>query len=139
MDSLPESWDKILLGEYEGGLEIFCEDDSFYMEKIRLIVIKVDNYYSLKLDSKTKFNLECISLNILAIEDNVDENDKVYVDIIENKFYQTKEVGAYKNTIFINDMLYNQTEGPNVEIRLSLICLSQDNIRHIFIRAKKFL
>ena len=109
------------------------------MEKIKLIIDRGDNNYTLILDSKAKLEVDYINLNILAIENNEEKNDRIYVEIIENQFYQTKEVGAYLNLIYINDMLYNEAEGPSVEIRLSLICLSKENIRHIFIRAKKFL
>ena len=139
IDNLHENWDSIIIGKYEGGLEIFYEEDSFHMEKIVLFASRIDDYYTLILESKTKLSVECINLNILSIENNEEKNDVVYVDIIKNQFYETREVGSYLNTIFINDILYSQTEGPCVEIRLSLICLRQDNIRHIFIRAKKSL
>lgn len=109
------------------------------MENINLMVNRFDNYYTLILDSKIKLKVEYINLNILSIEDHVDDNTVIYVNIIENQFYKTKEVGAFKNVIYINQIRFNQREGPIVEIRLSLVSLSQDNIRHIFIRAKKFL
>lgn len=136
---IPEDWQNIILGEYEGGLEIFCDEDSLYMENIDLTINKNDECYALIINSKIKLSVDCIKLSVLSIEDNLDENDVVFIDIHENQFYKTKEVGAYKNVIYINDILYNEAEGPNAEIRLSLICLTQDNIRHIFIRAKRFL
>jgi len=139
IDDLPESWDNMIPGQYAGGLEIFYEEDSFYMEKIILVVHRMDDYYALVLDSRTKLSVESINLNILSIENNADKNDVIYVDMSENQFYETREVGSYLNTIYINNTLYSQMEGPCVEIRLSLICLKQASIRHIFIRAKKFL
>ena len=134
-----QSWDSIILGEYQGSLELFCEADSFYMEDIKLIITRTDNNYTLLLDAKIKLNVEFINLSVLSVEDNVDKNDIVFVDIVENQYYQTREVGAYKNVIYINDILYSETEGPNVEIRLCLICKNQDDSRRIFIRAKKIL
>ena len=109
------------------------------MEKITLAVQTLNENYSLYLDSNIKLCVEAINLNVLSFESYEDKNDIIYVEMIENEFYKTKEVGSYFNTIFINDIEYNQTEGPCVEFRLSLICLKKSNISHIFIRAKKFL
>lgn len=136
---MPETWQNIILGDYQGGLEIFFGEDSLYMENIELAIKSNDDCFALVLDSKIKLKIECIKLDILSIEDNADQNDVVYIDINENQYYKTKDVGAYKNVIYINDIFYNEAEGPNSEIRLSLICHAQNNIRHIFIRAKKFL
>jgi hypothetical protein len=138
IDSAQESWENIISGEYEGGLEIFCEGDSFYMENITLTIKRNNDSYTLILESIIKLRSECLTLTILSIENNSDENDIIHIDINENQYYKTREVGAYNNVIYINDIFYDEVEGPNAEIRLSLICLTEHNIRHIFIRAKKF-
>ena len=91
------------------------------------------------IDSKIKLSVEAISLNVLAIESNEDNNDVIYLGIKDNQFYETKDVGAYKNVIYINDIHYIELEGPSAEIRLSLICLQQTNVGNIFIRGKRFL
>lgn len=139
IERISESWKSIILGEYKGGLEIFCGEDSFYMEHIRLTIQRKDGCYLLVLDSEVKLSINCFTLNILSIENNVDKNDVIHIDINKNPNYRAREVGAYKNVIYINDVFYNEVEGPNSEIRLSLISLTQDHIRHIFIRAKKYL
>lgn len=137
-DEPPEILDEIILGEYSGALEIFY-GDSLYMEKITLTVQRLSDIYVLYLNSKAKLSVEAINLNVLSINAFEDKNDIIYVEMIENQFYKTKEVGSYFNTIYINDILYNQAEGPCTEIRLSLVCLKDNNISHIFIRVKKFL
>lgn len=139
IDNIPESWDNIILGEYEGSLEIFYEDHSLDMESIKLTVKRIDNYYSLILDPRKSLSLETLDFTILSIQNFEDEYDAIYVDIIENIFYKTKEVGAFKNVIYTNQNKIDETVESNIEIRLSLISLSQDDIRNIFIRVKKCL
>ena len=123
VDDTLERLDNFILGEYEGGLEIFYEDDPLYMEKIKLKVNRIDNYYTLLLDSKIKLNVESINLNIISIDHFVDEYCTVYVDVIENQLYKTKEVGAYKNVIYLNRDEFDSSVRPNAEMRLSLISL----------------
>ena len=129
----------IIPGRYEGGLEIFYEDCPLYMDNIEVMVDRVDNNYRLIYDSKVKLSVEQIYLNIISIEKIEDEHDAIYVDIEENQCYKCREVGAFKNVIYINNDAIDDMAKSNVEIRLSLISLGQDNIKNIFIRVKKYL
>lgn len=93
----------------------------------------------LKFDSEKDLHIDCFLLNVRSAEINLDENDIIYFDIVKCHLYETKNVGAYFNTIFINDTVYSEVDGENAEIRLSLVCRQQSNIRHIFINGKKKL
>jgi len=134
---LPDSIQNAIVGEYEGGLEIFCGEDSLYMESVGLEISGKEDLYLLALNSKVKLSVGFMELKILSFEDHELENDVIHIDVIENQYYQAKDVGSYTNVIYINDELYNEAEGPCAEIRLSLICLKNNNIGNIFVRGKK--
>lgn len=127
----------MISGEYEGGLEIFYEDQYMYMEKVKVTVDRIDNSYNLKVETTINLRLASLNLHILNFEQTSEDRVTVYVDLRKNEFYKTDEVGAYKNQIYLDiseDIISSQ---PKAEIRLCLSCLWQDNIKHVFIRVKK--
>ena len=109
------------------------------MESIDVEVDRRDGYYTLTLDSQMKLSIKTIDLYACRIEDCDPDRGIIYVDLKENQFYKTKEVGAYRNSIELNLSEDRTVTEASVEIRLSFVCVDQNNVKNIFIRAKKWL
>lgn len=107
------------------------------MENIKLDVNRVEDNYTLKLDSRKELKIESLKLYVLGIEEHESDQAIIYLDLMDNDCYKTQDIGAYKNVIYINLGEKQTPSVPKAEIRLSLKCLQQEDIRSIFLRVKK--
>jgi len=107
------------------------------MEQVEVTLDQDNDCYNLALNSKIKLSVKSLKLCIQAFEKTSEDRVTVYVDLMNNEFYRTGEVGAYKNQIYLDLSEDNTSAQHKAEIRLCLLCLLQDNISYIFIRVKK--